>query len=101
MLEDCEKISRLIDPVIEDKDPIAEAYFLCVSSPGLDRPLKEPRDFERSIGKKVDVKLYRAANGIKEITGVLESFNDNGFVLDNGSEFAYKDVAIVRLHVDI
>ncbi|MFA5675206.1 MAG: ribosome maturation factor RimP [Christensenellales bacterium] len=100
-LEDCEKISRLVDPVIEDNDPIADSYFLCVSSPGLDRPLKGPRDFARSVNKKVDVKLYRAINGKKEITGVLVSYNDTAFMLDNGGEFAYKDVALVRLHVDI
>ncbi len=101
MLDDCEKISRLIDPVIEEHDPITESYYLCVSSPGLDRPLKEARDFARSIGKKVDVKLYRTVDGKKEFTGVLESYNDSGFALDNGTVFEYKDVAIVRLHVDI
>lgn len=101
MLEDCEKISKLIDPVIDAHDPIEESYFLCVSSPGLDRPLKEPRDFKRSIGKKVDVKLYRAIDGSKQITGVLGGYDDNGFRLEDGAAFAFKDVAVVRLHVDI
>lgn len=101
MLEDCEKISKLIDPVIEAHDPIEDSYYLCVSSPGLDMPLKQPRDFKRSIGKKVDVKLYRAVDGKKEFTGVLSGYDDNGFTLDDAAAFAYKDVAIVRLHVDI
>ncbi len=101
MLEDCEKISRLVDPVIEENDPIEDSYYLCVSSPGLDRPLKTPRDFARSIGKKVDIKLYRAANGHKELTGVLSAYDDSGFTLEDGTAFAHKDVALIRLHVDI
>ena len=102
MLDDCEKISRLIDPVIEENDPIEESYYLCVSSPGLDRPLKETRDFARSIGKKIDVKLYRPdEHAKKEYTGVLASFDEQGFALEDGTVFTHKDVAIARLHVDI
>lgn len=77
---------------------------MCVSSPGLDRALKEPEDFERSIGKKVDLKLYRAADGEKEFTGELKEYDENGFTLILGESekaFLYKDTAIVRLHVDI
>lgn len=101
-LDDCEKISRMIDPVIDGCDPIESSYYLCVSSPGLDRPLTQPRDFARSIGRKVDVKLYRPdQNGQKEITGALAAFDENGFSLEDGHVFSYKDVAVVRLHVDI
>ena len=100
-LDDCETISRLVDPLIDAQDPIEDAYFLCISSPGLDRPLKTPRDFARSIGKKVDIKLYRAEGGNKEIAGILASYDESGFTLEDGSVFAYKDVAIVKLHVDI
>ena len=103
-LQDCEKISKMIDPIIEEADPIEDAYYLCVSSPGLDRPLKSAADFARSVGKTVDVKLYRAVDKQKNFTGTLESFGEEGFTIsDNkGSRtFAYKDTAIVRLHVDI
>lgn len=101
-LDDCEKISHLIDIVIEENDPIEETYYLCVSSPGLDRPLKESRDFARSIGKKIDVKLYRPdENGKKEYTGVLASYDEQGFALEDGKVFTHKDVAITRLHFDI
>ncbi|MDD5016926.1 MAG: ribosome maturation factor RimP [Eubacteriales bacterium] len=102
-LDDCEKISRLIEPAIDEKDPVSCAYYLCVSSPGLDRPLKNKNDFERSTGKIVDIKLYRAAEGQKEFTGKLEGFDNDGFTLDVvGAEkyFMYKDTAIVKLHVD-
>lgn len=100
-LDDCEKISKLIDPVIDEQDPIEESYYLCVSSPGLDRPLKSQRDFNRSVGKQVDVKLYRPLEGKKEWSGQLTAFDDIGFTLDDTTSFTYKDAAIVRLHVDL
>ena len=103
-IDDCEKISRLIEPAIDARDPIDGAYYLCVSSPGLDRELKTPADFARSIGKKVDAKLYRAADGQKEFTGQLKEYDENGFTLViSGADksFSYKETAIVRLHVDI
>ena len=103
-LQDCEKISREIDSLIEEADPIEEGYYLCVSSPGLDRHLKKQADYERSVGKRIDVKLYRAADGSKTFTGLLTGNDENGFTLqvDNDEKsFLYKDTAIVRLHVDI
>lgn len=102
-LDDCEKISRLIDPVIEARDPIDGPYYLCVSSPGLDRPLKTPRDFERSMGKKVDIRLYKAAEKQKEFTGTLKGYDSDGFTVEIAGQernFTYADTAIVRLHVD-
>lgn len=103
-LNDCERISRLIEPAIDAKDPISEAYCLCVSSPGLDRALKQPSDFKRSVGKDVDVKLYSPKDGKKEFTGELKSFDDSGFVIEvkgNSMNFSYKEAAVVKLHVDI
>ncbi len=103
-LEDCEKISRLIDPIIDEKDPIEESYCLCVSSPGLDRPLKTQRDFVRSLGKKVDVRLYRPSDGRKEWIGLLKSHDNDRVVIETESgekSFENKDVAITRLHADI
>ncbi len=103
-LDDCEMISKQIDSVIEELDPIKDGYFLCVSSPGLDRPLKSQRDFERSIGKDVDVKPYKADKKQKIITGKLISFDEKGFTIEiNGKQDSYllSDIAIIRLHVDI
>lgn len=103
-LDDCEKISRCIEPEIDEQDPIPDAYYLCVSSPGLDRPLKEPSDYKRSTGKMVDLKLYSAKDGKKEYSGLLKGYDDSGFTIEiNGSEkqFLYKETASVKLHVDI
>jgi ribosome maturation factor RimP len=103
-LQDCEKISRAIDPLIEEADPIEEGYYLCVSSPGLDRPLKTKADYQRSLDKTVDVKLYKTQEGSKTHTGQLISYDNDGFTLrinDEDKVFMYKDTAIIRLHVDI
>lgn len=103
-LDDCEKISKMIDPAIEEKDPIDDAYYLCVSSPGLDRPLKTSNDYARSIGKQLDVKLYKAVDGQKMFTGTLKEYDEDGFTLcisESDKSFSYKDTAIVRLHIDI
>ncbi len=103
-LDDCEKISRLIEPAIDLKDPIKDSYYLCVSSPGLDRPLKEPADYRRNKGKTIDVKLYSAKEGKKEFTGLLKGCSDAGFTIEtDGSErqFTFREAASVKLHVDI
>ena len=103
-LDDCEKLSRAIDEPIDELDPIEEAYVLCVSSPGLDRPLKTQRDFERSVGKKVDIKLYKKdESGKKELTGeLLKKEGDAVSVLIAAKEriFNIKDIALIRLHID-
>ena len=57
LIDDCETVSRALETILDEKDLIADSYILCVSSPGLDRPLKSERDFARCMGKKIDIKL--------------------------------------------
>jgi len=103
-LDDCEKVSRAVDPLIEQDDPIDGSYILCVSSPGLDRPLKNRRDFERNIGKTVDVKLYKVFNGSKEFTGTLVSAGEKDITVQTNDDtqiiFELNEIALVRLHFD-
>ena len=66
-ITDCEAISRAVDPVLDEKDPIPESYHFEVCSAGLERALKRPSDFERFMGSAITVKLYRPRNGLKEI----------------------------------
>ena len=80
-MEDCERVSRAVDPILDEADPISEQYYLSVSSLGLDRPIKSDRDFERNLGKKVAVKLYAPKDGKKEFTGLLEGFDQLSFVI--------------------
>ena len=70
-IEDCEKVHRAMDPILDEKDPIAESYHFEVCSAGIERPLKRPGDFAKFMGSPIFVKLYRPVNGLKEIPGIL------------------------------
>ncbi|GAA0862599.1 Ribosome maturation factor RimP [uncultured Clostridium sp.] len=102
-LNDCEVITRAINPILDEKDPIKENYFLEVSSPGLDRPLKKEKDFIRYAGRDVEVKLYKPINGLKHFEAQLVELVDNKIVkliVDNEEmEFDKKDIALIRLAI--
>ena len=72
---DCELVSRALEEKLDAQDFISENYILEVSSPGLDRPLKKDRDFARSIGKEVEIRLFAAIEGTRELTGTLLDFD--------------------------
>lgn len=102
-ITDCEKISRAIDPILDEKDPIQESYHFEVCSAGLERALKRPGDFERFMGSAVTVKLYRPRNGLKEFPGVLRGYEDGRVTVEAGKEmitFEKSEVALVRLRVE-
>ncbi|MCH5272188.1 MAG: ribosome maturation factor RimP [Lachnospiraceae bacterium] len=80
-IDDCELVSRELSDLLDAEDFIPEAYFLEVSSPGLGRQLKKDKDFARSIGEDVEVKLYKPLEKKKEFEGVLESFDEKTVVL--------------------
>ena len=102
-IEDCEKVHRAMDPILDEKDPIAESYHFEVCSAGLERPLKRASDFERFMGSPVLVKLYRPRNGLKEIPCVLTGYEDGKVTVTAGKEtitFEKSEVALVRLRVE-
>ena len=80
-INDCEAASRKISDLLDEKDPIGEPYILEVSSPGMFRVLKKDKDLERSIGKTVLVKFFKAIDGEKQIRGELESFDSSGITV--------------------
>lgn len=104
-IDDCQKISEELSNKLDKEDPIKENYFLEVSSPGLDRPLKKESDFTRFKGEMVEVKLYEALNGSKTIEGELLGLKNNNIKVkvDNvGSIDIPKDkVALTRLTIKI
>ena len=75
-IADCEAISRAVDPILDEKDPISESYHFEVCSAGLERSLKRPSDFAQFMGSAVLVKLYRPRNGLKELPGILRGYED-------------------------
>ena len=102
-IEDCEKIHRALDPVLDEKDPIAESYYFEVCAAGLERALKRPGDFARFMGSAITVKLYRPRNGLKEIPCVLRGYEDGRITVEAGKEtitFEKSEVALVRLRVE-
>ena len=102
-INDCEEVSRALSDLLDEKDPIKEAYMLEVTSPGLDRPLKKEEDFVRFKGKSVDIGLYKAVNGSKVISGELVSKQDGviPIILPDGSncEINQDSVSSVKLTV--
>lgn len=102
-LDDCERVSNAVDPILDEADPIEQAYYLSVSSIGIDRPLKKDKDFQRNIGKKLDIRLYAPMDGKKEFAGELVSFGEESFIVktDKGEkEIARKACALIRPHID-
>lgn len=86
-LDTCEKFHRAIDATIDELDPsYGQPYTLNVSSPGLDRPFKSKRDFERNKGKEVEVKLYAPLKGKKLIEGILTEFDENSVTVKTQKE---------------
>ena len=102
-ISDCEAISRAMDPILDEVDPIPGSYQFEVCSAGLERALKRPQDFQRFLGSPVTVKLYRPYNGLKEIPAILRGYEDGRVTVEAGKEtitFEKSQVALVRLRVE-
>lgn len=102
-INDCEAVHRALDPILDQRDPIAESYHFEVCSAGLERALKRERDFRQFMGSPVLVKLYRPRNGLKEIPCVLTGYEDGAITVQSGKEtitFTKSEVALVRLRVE-
>ena len=95
-IDDCEKMHRAIDPLLDEADPIEDSYMLSVSSPGVERTLTKPFHFERMSGEDVMLKLYAAVDGAKSVRGTLVGLDGDDIVISvNGEEkrFPRKSVA--------
>ena len=102
-INDCEAISRAVDPILDEKDPIPESYHFEVCSAGLERPLKRPGDFEQFMGADVLVKLYRPRDGVKELTGKLSGYENGSVTIETPAgcvTLEKQEVALVRLYVE-
>lgn len=103
-IDDCEAVSRALDPVLDEADPVPGSYVFEVSSAGAERELKRPGDFERFIGEQVEVKHYQPIDGAKSHVGLLRGYDNGDVTVEvNGAERVFKkaQVAQVRLHMTI
>lgn len=101
-LDDCQIMSENLSEILDEKDIIKNPYYLEVSSPGLDRPLKTDKDLNRNIGKEIEVSLYKTVNGQKQYKGKLISFNKENITIetiDNEIILDRKDISIIRLTI--
>ena len=102
-IDDCEAVSRELSDLLDVEDFIPEAYFLEVSSPGLGRQLKKEKDFARSIGEDVEVKLYKPLNKQKEFEGELVSYDEENIVLGISEEetltIPRESIAMIKLAI--
>lgn len=87
-VNDCEKISRAFNEILDREDYIDDAYIFEVSSPGLLRPLKKDKDYQRNLGKLLEVKLFAPLNGVKEFEAELKSYDKESatLVMDDDTE---------------
>lgn len=102
---DCETVSRALSEALDREDFIPEAYILEVSSPGLGRTLKKEKHLEKSIGKQVEIKLFKPIDKCKEFAGILHSFDSESITIlegeaEAGRTFQRADVALIRLAFD-
>ncbi len=103
-IDDCERISRRLDPLLDEADPIPDSYVFEVGSAGAERELKRPGDFEQFMGHEAEVKTYKPVNGSKAFVGTLAGYADGAVTLRVGAEnmtFEKNQIALVRLHVSI
>lgn len=101
-LDDCQAMSEKLGEKLDELDLIDKAYYLEVSSPGLDRPLKTDKDLDRNLGKEVEVHLYQAVDGTKKFEGNLETYDDSAIYIrtaDREYRFPRDGVSLVRLTI--
>ena len=102
-INDCEAVSRAVDPILYEKVPIPDSYHFEVSSAGLERTLRLPQHFTKCLGQKVTVRLYRPKDGAKEFVGVLRQYEDGRVTIETAAgpmTFEKNEVALVRLYVE-
>ena len=99
-ITDCEAISRKLDPILDEADPVPGSYVFEVGSAGAERELKRPSDFEQFIGSEHEVKLYQPHEGRKTLVSPLDGYSD-GNITVSGTELKKEQIAQVKLHVTI
>ena len=101
-IEDCEAVSRTLDPILDEADPVPDSYVFEVCSAGLERELKRPSDFERFMGSNVELRFFKNIDGRKSVVGTLEAYENGNVTVTVGTEsytFEKSQIAQVRLRI--
>ena len=97
-IEDCEKVHRTIDPILDEINPTNDAhYILSVSSLGLDRPIKTERDFKRNLGKEIEITLFSKQDGKKVFVGILEEYTADSVTIKNKETMTFNKTKIAHI----
>ena len=103
-VNDCEAVAREMNEILDREDFVEDSYVFEVSSPGLGRPLKKEKDYIRSMGKEVEIRIYRAINREKEFMVFLSAYDENTVTIktEDGTEMTFEksDIALIRLAFD-
>lgn len=102
-IDECEKISRSLSTELDKKDPIKENYFLEVSSPGIERRLRQDEHFKRYINEKVDISFYKQTDGAKQITAILKEYDGTLITVEYNEKilkYNLNEISVVKLHFD-
>ena len=99
-LSDCEALSRRVSDLMDEKDPIPEAYFLEVSSPGLNRTLFTEDHYKRFVGREVMVKLAKAIDGKKSVKGILKEVNEENIIIEAETEISIPKEKIKSANIE-
>lgn len=103
-VNDCEAVAREMNDILDREDYVEDSYVFEVSSPGLGRPLKKEKDYVRSMGKKVEIRTYRAIDREKEFYGILSAYDEKTVTIEQeegaSMTFEKSDIALIRLAFD-
>lgn len=99
-LDDCEAVHKPLSDKLDEVDPIPQAYMLEVSSPGVERPFKTARDFEKAIGEQVQIRFYKPVDGSKTVEGILEAYDGQNVTVtvDKGIRKTYALETISKIN---
>ena len=101
-IENCETVSRALDPILDEKDPIPDSYIFEVSSAGLERSLKKPEHFDSFMGETVEVKLYKAIDGAKSFSGRLTGYENGAVTIEQGeNKLTFEKSQIANVHISL
>lgn len=103
LVDECEQLSKRLSKVLDEQDPIPGKYYLEVSSPGIERRLRQPWHFEKYLSDMVEAKLYKALEGKKRLIGTLIKYDEECLTIQEGTNeytVPMDQVGIVKLHYD-